>query len=137
MYITDGPGAGQWRTITAYQGPSHRATLDAPWDTGAKPDLSSAYAVARAPFLHFLGHGSGAAVTSAAVERLGALGVPVDQVTYLDPHDFVQAGLPDILTQQSALGLPLGYGAAVWKNVAFTDVYYQSRGLNGETSRTP
>ena len=41
--------------------------------------------------LHMLGHGSGAVVTSEAVERLAYYNVPVDHLTYLDPHDFDQA----------------------------------------------
>lgn len=38
--------------------------------------------------LHFIGHSFGSAVTSEAIERLAAYNVRVDQVTYLDPHDF-------------------------------------------------
>ncbi|WP_406695604.1 hypothetical protein V5E97_31805 [Singulisphaera sp. Ch08] len=85
-----------------------------------------------APKLHLIGHGSGAAVTSEAVERLAGLKISVDQVTYLDPHDFVQDGLPfDEPQRQSVLGQPAGYGASAWQSVAFTDVYYQTRGQNG------
>ena len=40
--------------------------------------------------LHFIGHGLGAVVTSETVERLAHYSVPVDHVTYLDPHDFDQ-----------------------------------------------
>jgi hypothetical protein len=84
--------------------------------------------MATAP-LHFIGEGTGAVVTSAAVERLARFEVPVDQVTYLDPHDYVQVGLSvDSHQSMSDVGAPDGYGAAVWNNVAFTDVYYQTRG---------
>jgi hypothetical protein len=79
--------------------------------------------------LHFIGHSFGTAVTSAVVERLAAFDVPVDQVTYLDPHDFDQSLLPvDESMHLYDLGLPAGYGAAVWDNVGFADVYYQTRG---------
>ncbi|NBX30897.1 hypothetical protein EBR04_10740, partial [bacterium] len=98
-----------------------------------------------------------------AIERLAAFGVPVDQVTYLDPHDFRQdAGGKAGQTSQTdkgigsvpppplspivpsldgapwqwTLGYPHGpadatdgrssYGATVWNNVKFADVYYQT-----------
>ena len=105
---------------------------------------------------HFIGHSFGCAATSEAVERMGAYGVTVDQVTYLDPHDFRQDGdsdgvvfttdkglLSSIYTPsldggplQWTLGAPHGpttavdgrssYGATVWNNVRFADVYYQT-----------
>jgi hypothetical protein len=81
--------------------------------------------------LHFIAHSFGSAVTSEAIERLARFDVPVDQVTYLDPHDFDQSLLAvDGDQRLFDLGRPDGYGAAVWKNVAFADVYYQTRGLN-------
>ncbi len=76
--------------------------------------------------IHFIAHSFGAAVTSEAVERFGALGIKVDQVTYLDPHDFNESSLPfDGAQQQYKLASPEGYGAAAWSNVGFTDVYYE------------
>ncbi|MBI2481616.1 MAG: hypothetical protein HYV60_24115, partial [Planctomycetia bacterium] len=81
--------------------------------------------------LHLIGHSFGTAVTSEAVERLATFGIPVDQVTYLDPHDFDQGFLPvDGSQRLYELGRPDGYGATVWDNVAFADVYYQTRGSN-------
>ena len=88
--------------------------------------------------LHFIGHSFGTAVTSEVVERLAHFDVPVDQVTYLDPHDFDQALVPVdgqqrlftlgepqlVASQHSDVGQ--NYGATVWKNVAFSDVYYQT-----------
>ncbi len=89
--------------------------------------------------LHFIGHSFGTAVTSEAVERLGGYSISVDQVTYLDPHDFDESALNydpsyrdvrDIPIDEQqrlfTLGKPLGYGAVAWENVAFTDVYYQT-----------
>jgi hypothetical protein len=81
--------------------------------------------------LHFIGHSMGTVVTSEAVERLAAYDVPVDQVTYLDPHDFDQKWIPvDGPQRLYDLGRPSDYGTSVWNNVAFTDVYYQTRGTN-------
>ncbi|MFM8496875.1 MAG: hypothetical protein ACKOEM_15365, partial [Planctomycetia bacterium] len=75
---------------------------------------------------HFIAHSFGCAVTSETVRRLAAYGVPVDHVTYLDPHDFDQTPFTDSKQSQWDLGQPAGYGAAVWDNVAFVDVYYQT-----------
>ncbi|MEZ6120462.1 MAG: hypothetical protein R3C28_28345 [Pirellulaceae bacterium] len=91
-----------------------------------------------APALHFIAHSFGSAVTSEAIERLSFYDVPVDQVTLLDPHDFDESGIPVDedqrlfelgQPQQTPDGTPLteGYGATVWDNVAFADVYYQTR----------
>ncbi|EMI43280.1 dockerin type I domain-containing protein [Rhodopirellula sp. SWK7] len=85
--------------------------------------------------LHFIGHSFGTAVTSDAVERLAAFEIPVDHLTYLDPHDFDQSRLPiDGSQDLDTLGLPLVneapvYGATVWDNVDFADVYYQTNPL--------
>ena len=78
--------------------------------------------------LHFIGHSFGSAVTSEAVERLAYFDIVVDQVTYLDPHDFDQSGIPVDQDQRLfELGKPDGYGAVAWGNVEFVDVYYQTR----------
>ncbi|TWT97361.1 dockerin type I domain-containing protein [Neorhodopirellula pilleata] len=100
------------------------------------PDAGSANTIN----LHFIGHSFGTAVTSEAIERLAAFKVPVDHVTYLDPHDFDQARLPiDGSQRLFELGAPQvlggsgltedGYGASVWNNVTFADVYYQTNPL--------
>lgn len=94
------------------------------------------------PDYHFIGHGFGAVVVSEAVERLATYDVPVDQVTYLDPQDFdqnsiletilppavfgVNAWQVDDLQAFESLGEPDEYGATVWDNVTFADVYYQN-----------
>lgn len=83
--------------------------------------------------LHFIAHSFGSAVTSEAVERLAVYNIDVDHVTYLDPHDFDQDDVIvdiDGAQAQFELGFPVGYGASVWRNVAFTDVYYETRGSN-------
>ncbi len=83
--------------------------------------------------LHFIGHGTGAVVTSEAVERLAYFNVPVDHVTYLDPHDFDQGLVLDGAQRLDSHAQPASYGAAVWSNVEFADVYYQTRGSNGSS----
>lgn len=92
------------------------------------------------PSFHFIGHSFGAAVTSEAIERLGLYNVTVDHVTYLDPHDYNQGLAFDAQQEQFTVGLPqpptgadpqAGYGASVWNNVDFADVYYQTRNENG------
>jgi hypothetical protein len=122
--------------------------LSAGWSEGAGDALFSLLTTIGAvdpergadnPALHFIGHSFGAAVTSEAIERFAYFDVPVDHVTYLDPHDFDQLTIPvDGRQAQHALGLPQfsgdwndGYGAAVWDNVAFADVYYQTRSAIG------
>lgn len=100
--------------------------------------------------LHFIAHSFGSAVTSEVVEKLGAFDIAVDQVTYLDPHDFDQLTIPiDGAQQQYTVGLPQSggagnghnYGATVWNNVAFADAYYQTYGSSflpwGARSRVP
>lgn len=80
--------------------------------------------------LHVIGHGTGAVVASEAVERMAAYQIPVDHLTYLDPHDFDQGLVSDSAYRTDFAGQPLGYGAVVWNNVDFADVYYQTRGAN-------
>ncbi len=83
--------------------------------------------------LHFIGYGTGAVVTSEAVERLAYFNVPVEQLTYLDPHDFDQGLVLDGSQRLDEQAQPESYGAAVWSNVEFADVYYQTRGTNGSS----
>lgn len=79
--------------------------------------------------MHFIAHSFGSAVITEAVERMARYHVPVDQMTFLDAHDFDQPFLPnDTNPQLYNLNQPPGYGAAVWNNVAFADSYYQERG---------
>ncbi len=92
--------------------------------------------------LHFLAHSFGAALTSDVVERLAVYGVPVDHLTYLDPHDFDETfGIPFDQTQNEfEIGRPqlsplgsehygLNYGATVWTNVDYADTYFQNRSI--------
>ncbi len=81
------------------------------------------------PSMHFIGVGTGAVVTSEAVERLAYFGVDVQHLTYLDPHDFdedAQQFPVDGAQQLDTMGQPTGYGATVWGNVFFADTYYQT-----------
>ena len=87
------------------------------------------------PDLHIIGQGSGAIVASEAIERLAAYQIAVDHLTYLDPHDFDQGLVTDASTTTDFAGQPGGYGAVVWDNVDFADVYYQTRGANNSTDQ--
>jgi hypothetical protein len=88
--------------------------------------------------LHFIAHSMGSAVQSNAIERLAAYQVPVTQATYLDPHDFDQNLQIDTAHAQHTLGMPqlatdgplvaFNYGVTHWDNIAFSDVYFQTRG---------
>jgi|GEM_PF-4055982 len=81
------------------------------------------------PDVQMIAHSFGSGVQSEAVERMARYDIPVSQTTYLDPHDFDQADVPVDENQQIFdLGRPNGYGATVWENVEFADVYYQVRG---------
>ncbi|MCB9100085.1 MAG: hypothetical protein H6632_11125 [Anaerolineales bacterium] len=88
-------------------------------------------AAANNPPLHFIGHSFGTAVTSELIERLARYNITVDHVTYLDPHDFDEGFIFDGAQRLFDLGQPAGYGASVWNNVTFADVYYQTRGRTG------
>ncbi len=90
---------------------------------------------------HFIAHSFGCAATSEAIERMAAFDIPVDQVTYLDPHDFhqgdtgIEKPANDFQMEQWTLGTgPAGaaYGATVWDNVKFADVYYQTTSEDSE-----
>ena len=89
------------------------------------------------PPYHFIGHSFGTAVTSEAIEHLAYFDIPVGQVTYLDPHDFNQGFGFDGAQALGVLGQPPGYGVTVWRNVAFADVYYQTRGEAGGVGLPP
>jgi len=81
------------------------------------------------PDVHMIAHSFGSGVNSEAVERMARYDIPVSQMTFLDPHDFDQAGVPVDENQRIFdMGRPNGYGATVWDNVDFADVYYQVRG---------
>ncbi|MCB0165744.1 MAG: hypothetical protein KDI79_16050, partial [Anaerolineae bacterium] len=88
-------------------------------------------AAADNPPLHFIAHSFGSAVTGELVERLARYHVTVDHVTYLDPHDFDEGFIFDGAQRLFDLGQPSGYGASIWNNVTFADVYYQTRGQTG------
>ena len=46
VYITDGPGAGQYRTIIDYTGDTRTATISPDWESGNLPTSASVYMVA-------------------------------------------------------------------------------------------
>jgi Bacterial Ig domain len=71
--------------------------------------------------LHFIAHSFGTVVNSEAIQRLGLYGIPVRQMTTLDPHDWGEGG---IIVDCEAL-LP---DVHVWSNVERADNYYATAG---------
>lgn len=80
--------------------------------------------------LHFIGHSRGCVVNSEAVERLLVLGVPVDQMTFLDAHDW---GLHVTHNDYCVNPLFINSGIEAWKGVGWADSYWQKAqvGLSG------
>ncbi len=67
---------------------------------------------------HFIGHSRGCAVISEVVQRMGVYDIPVHYVTYLDPHDYDEAGVPfDEDFHDPAV--------QIWDNVKYADNFYQ------------
>ncbi|MBW2290417.1 MAG: hypothetical protein JRG90_21720, partial [Deltaproteobacteria bacterium] len=94
------------------------AAADALYAALRDPQLPAAFAgidPLAAP-VHFIGHSRGAVVNSDCVERLATVGIPVDQVTTLDPH-------PVDGTLDFPLDLAdwLDRSPITWNNVAFAD----------------
>lgn len=73
--------------------------------------------------VHFVGHSRGAVVNSDCAERLAAAGIPIDQVTALDPHPV-----------DGTLDYPLSLAdwgdraPVTWTGVDFTDNYWRADG---------
>jgi len=71
--------------------------------------------------VHFVGHSRGTVVNSDCVERLGAVGIAIDQITSLDPHPV-----------DGSLDLGVGdwgdRAPVTWTNVAFSDNYWRADG---------
>jgi len=101
------------------------AAADALYAALRDPQLPAAFAgidPLAAP-VHFIGHSRGAVVNSDCVERLATVGIPVDQVTTLDPH-------PVDGTLDFPLDLAdwLDRSPITWNNVAFADNYWRADG---------
>ena len=72
---------------------------------------------------HFLGHSRGASVVSETVQRMGVYGIPVNYVTYLDPHDFDESWVPyDEDWKDPAV--------QVWSNVMYADNFWQTSNIS-------
>ncbi|MCA9092287.1 MAG: peptidoglycan-binding protein, partial [Planctomycetaceae bacterium] len=145
-HLPEANEGGQGEIVLVYDWAAESNLLSAGWTSAAGDALASL--LVKLNFvdpanhtslpLHFIGHSFGCAVTSEAVEKLSQWSIHVDQVTYLDPHDFNEGLIFDAAQAQSNLGLPQptsgnlgdGYGVSVWNNVEFTDVYYETRGSN-------
>lgn len=85
IYITSGPGQGQFRTITDYDGDTRTALITPDWDTNDLPTTNSVYIVA--PIVAIDGTGGtqfpGGSGITARVSKLGVGGV-VEQVSIVD-----------------------------------------------------
>lgn len=97
-------------------------------------ELVKDFGKGRALPIHLIGHSFGSVVTSEAARRFIQAGHTIDQVTYLDPHDFVQSGteiefVDEAQAHSSIVGGYSGYGVNAWNGVDFTDVYYETRGF--------
>ncbi len=78
IFITSGPGQGQFRTITDYDGTSRTATISPDWDTGNLPTSASVYYIS--PQITIDGTGGivsvpGGTGITARVSKVGAGGV--------------------------------------------------------------
>ena len=75
--------------------------------------------------IHLIGHSRGGGMVCEIARQLGEQGIVVDQVTPLDPH-------PLTTSDTQPLDPPFGPGAiidtpaAIYQNVTFADVYYQT-----------
>lgn len=93
--------------------------------------------------LHFIGHSRGCSVNSECIERLIAIGIAVDHVTYLDPHDWgVTEFFPDDYDVNPGLNIPYPWdsepnaGIVSWSGINWADTYWQDAlGLSGREVR--
>ncbi len=86
------------------------------------PQGAVAFDVLTGRDVHFIGHSRGAVVISEAARRLGRDAIPVDQLTFLDPHP-VNGFFEDGFGEDWDDPFP-----QVWENVAFADTYYREDG---------
>jgi hypothetical protein len=99
-------------------------------DVGFIADIQG-HALAELP-LHFVGHSRGGSLISEMARLLGAEGIEVDQLTFLDPHPCVGNVFPD------SLGCPVfDPQPTLFTNVRFADNFYQINNdpfeLNGQS----
>lgn len=90
--------------------------------------------------LHFIGHSRGTVVNTECVLRLLTVGLEVDHVTNLDPHDWGLRVSPggtvrlseDFDNHPELPGIPgiadSHVGVVAWSGVKFYDTYYQTNG---------
>ena len=89
---------------------------------------------------HFIGHSRGCSVNSETVERLLRIGVEVEHVTNLDPHDWGAFTLaddydvnPDTLVITEPSSRSPNRGIVAWEDVVWADSYWQTAGLAGRS----
>ncbi|MCP4411946.1 MAG: choice-of-anchor D domain-containing protein, partial [Gammaproteobacteria bacterium] len=83
--------------------------------------------------LHFIGHSRGCVVNSEAIERLRAIGKPVEHVTNLDAHDWGALGIThddfDVnypLEINEPVATQPNRGVVSWDGVMWSDSYWQN-----------
>jgi hypothetical protein len=119
--VAEGPN---WRYVQAAGDVLH-AVLRAPTYAAGSAGPADLLAGRR---VHLIGHSRGASVASEAIRRMAIAGIPVDQMTTLDPHPV-----------NGTLDAPYNYdwGDPVperWANVAWADNYWRADGgglING------
>ena len=93
--------------------------------------------------LHFIGHSRGCVVHTECVERLLRVGLSVDQLTNLDPHDWGGVGMNVSNDWDNHPGLTVEYptnrkpnnGVIAWQGVTFMDTYWQANDvLHGDNA---
>jgi len=89
---------------------------------------------------HFIGHSRGCSVNSETVERLLSIGIEVDHVTNLDPHDwgaFTFSDDYDVNPDSLVIDLPSSRspnrGIVSWEGVGWIDSYWQETGFAGRS----
>jgi len=71
--------------------------------------------------LHFIGHSRGCVVNSEAIERLLVAGIPVEQETSLDAHDWGELGVT--LTDYDVNPDSISSGFVGWSGITWADSY--------------
>ena len=85
VYITDGQGAGQFRTITDYDGDSRTVTgLSADWDANNIPNTTSVYQIMPAVTLTGIGGGQGGAGSGITARVSSVVAGAIKEITIVD-----------------------------------------------------
>jgi len=107
-----------------------QAAADALYAAMRAPSGALGFSPVTGRLLHFIGHSRGCCVNSEVALRLANAGIPVDQVTTLDPHPVAPP-----MSESCGLGGNVNWGDTVpvrWANVSWADNYWRAdTGLAG------